>query len=152
MGFMRPVWLFNSTQGATFPRYHPRYTSKTSNHTTNTKLLYWSKQPHDRSAAIRFSISRYVSEASKIWISTLPFYLYVLFLVIITDSYDLTFSPGALYSRKFTIDGEQISLQVQDTPFVSLEVKHLLSARVLSLVCCQHFCNSTSQKHIRAQI
>ncbi|NWW74115.1 RSLBL protein, partial [Climacteris rufus] len=28
---------------------------------------------------------------------------------------------GALYSRKFTIDGEQISLQVQDTPFVSLE-------------------------------
>lgn len=36
--------------------------------------------------------------------------------------------PGALYSRKFTIDGEQISLQVQDTPFVSLEVKQLLCA------------------------
>ncbi|NXF11506.1 RSLBL protein, partial [Smithornis capensis] len=28
---------------------------------------------------------------------------------------------GALYSRKFTLDGEQVSLQVQDTPFVSLE-------------------------------
>ncbi|XP_078496100.1 ras-like protein family member 11A-like isoform X2 [Lissotriton helveticus] len=28
---------------------------------------------------------------------------------------------GALYARKLTIDGEQVSLQVQDTPFVSLE-------------------------------
>ncbi|XP_018085297.1 ras-like protein family member 11A-like isoform X2 [Xenopus laevis] len=28
---------------------------------------------------------------------------------------------GALYSRKVTIDGEQISLQVQDTPYVSME-------------------------------
>lgn len=37
----------------------------------------------------------------------------------------LSFLLGALYSRKFTIDGEQISLQVQDTPFVSLEVKWL---------------------------
>ncbi|NXC95438.1 RSLBL protein, partial [Certhia familiaris] len=36
-------------------------------------------------------------------------------------SNDLPSPPGALYSRKFTIDGEQISLQVQDTPFVSLE-------------------------------
>ncbi|XP_026545540.1 ras-like protein family member 11A-like [Notechis scutatus] len=35
---------------------------------------------------------------------------------------DYEANTGALYSRKFTIDGEQISLQVQDTPFVSLEV------------------------------
>uniref|UniRef100_A0A8V0YGG5 small monomeric GTPase n=1 Tax=Gallus gallus TaxID=9031 RepID=A0A8V0YGG5_CHICK len=34
---------------------------------------------------------------------------------------DYEANAGALYSRKFTIDGEQISLQVQDTPFVSLE-------------------------------
>ncbi|KAL8181191.1 UNVERIFIED_CONTAM: hypothetical protein K2H54_049324, partial [Gekko kuhli] len=34
---------------------------------------------------------------------------------------DYEANTGALYSRKFTIDGEQISLQVQDTPFVSLE-------------------------------
>ncbi|KAF1474201.1 Ras-like protein family member 11A-like, partial [Pygoscelis antarcticus] len=45
----------------------------------------------------------------------------LLFFVTVTDSNDLAFPPGALYSRKFTIDGEQISLQVQDTPFVSLE-------------------------------
>lgn len=45
----------------------------------------------------------------------------------------LLFPPGALYSRKFTIDGEQISLQVQDTPFVSLEVTHLLSALLTTL-------------------
>jgi len=57
--------------------------------------------------------------------------MYSFVFVTVTDSNDLTFPPGALYSRKFTIDGEQISLQVQDTPFVSLEVKHLLSAWVL---------------------
>lgn len=57
--------------------------------------------------------------------------MYYFFVVIVTASNDLAFPPGALYSRKFTIDGEQISLQVQDTPFVSLEVKHLLSASVL---------------------
>ncbi|XP_053129295.1 ras-like protein family member 11A-like isoform X2 [Hemicordylus capensis] len=39
---------------------------------------------------------------------------------------------GALYSRKFTIDGEQISLQVQDTPFVSLEDEN---------ICCQEQIN-----------
>lgn len=32
------------------------------------------------------------------------------------------FSLGALYSRKINIDGEQVSLQVQDTPCVSLQV------------------------------
>uniref|UniRef100_A0A8C6J0C2 small monomeric GTPase n=1 Tax=Melopsittacus undulatus TaxID=13146 RepID=A0A8C6J0C2_MELUD len=37
---------------------------------------------------------------------------------------DYEANTGALYSRKFTIDGEQISLQVQDTPFVSLEPEH----------------------------
>lgn len=30
--------------------------------------------------------------------------------------------PGALYSRKINLDGEQVSLQVQDTPCVSLQV------------------------------
>lgn len=46
----------------------------------------------------------------------------------------LTLTPscilGALYSRKITLDGEQVSLQVQDTPCVALQVKghnHLLS-------------------------
>ncbi|XP_029463546.1 ras-like protein family member 11A-like [Rhinatrema bivittatum] len=34
---------------------------------------------------------------------------------------DYETNAGALYSRKFTVDGEQISLQIQDTPFVSLE-------------------------------
>ncbi|NXO29822.1 RSLBL protein, partial [Cisticola juncidis] len=41
---------------------------------------------------------------------------------------------GALYSRKFTIDGEQISLQVQDTPFVSLEED-------TDSICCQEQIN-----------
>uniref|UniRef100_A0A8D0GZH9 small monomeric GTPase n=1 Tax=Sphenodon punctatus TaxID=8508 RepID=A0A8D0GZH9_SPHPU len=41
---------------------------------------------------------------------------------------------GALYSRKFTIDGEQISLQVQDTPFVSLEDDN-------DSICCQEQIN-----------
>lgn len=49
---------------------------------------------------------------------------------------DLPSPPGALYSRKFTIDGEQISLQVQDTPFVSLEVKQLLCAFQHTSVLC----------------
>lgn len=57
--------------------------------------------------------------------------MYSFFFVTVTDFNDLAFPPGALYSRKFTIDGEQISLQVQDTPFVSLEVKHPLSASLL---------------------
>ncbi|XP_053555186.1 ras-like protein family member 11A-like [Bombina bombina] len=34
---------------------------------------------------------------------------------------DYEANTGALYSRKVTIDGEQISLQVQDTPFVLME-------------------------------
>nr|XP_033802203.1 ras-like protein family member 11A-like [Geotrypetes seraphini] len=34
---------------------------------------------------------------------------------------DYEANTGALYSRKFIVDGEQISLQIQDTPFVSLE-------------------------------
>ncbi|KAG8448118.1 hypothetical protein GDO86_015276 [Hymenochirus boettgeri] len=34
---------------------------------------------------------------------------------------DYEANTGALYSRKVTIDGEQISLQIQDTPFVSME-------------------------------
>lgn len=42
----------------------------------------------------------------------------------------LSFLPGALYSRKFTIDGEQLTLQVQDTPFVSLEVKWLFNVEM----------------------
>uniref|UniRef100_A0AAZ3RZY0 small monomeric GTPase n=1 Tax=Oncorhynchus tshawytscha TaxID=74940 RepID=A0AAZ3RZY0_ONCTS len=33
--------------------------------------------------------------------------------------------PGALYSRKINLDGEQVSLQVQDTPCVSLQVEGL---------------------------
>lgn len=32
------------------------------------------------------------------------------------------FSPGALYSRKVTLDGEEVSLQIQDTPCVALQV------------------------------
>lgn len=31
-------------------------------------------------------------------------------------------SPGALYSRKVTLDGEEVSLQIQDTPCVALQV------------------------------
>ncbi|XP_063793262.1 ras-like protein family member 11A-like [Pseudophryne corroboree] len=34
---------------------------------------------------------------------------------------DYEANTGALYSRKVTIDGEQISLQVQDTPYVLME-------------------------------
>ncbi|TNN37473.1 Ras-like protein family member 11A-like [Liparis tanakae] len=32
-----------------------------------------------------------------------------------------SFSPGALYSRKVTLDGEEVSLQIQDTPCVALQ-------------------------------
>ncbi|XP_050757674.1 ras-like protein family member 11A-like isoform X2 [Gymnogyps californianus] len=39
---------------------------------------------------------------------------------------DYEANTGALYSRKFTIDGEQISLQVQDTPFGSSLTELLL--------------------------
>uniref|UniRef100_A0A6Q2WYX2 small monomeric GTPase n=1 Tax=Esox lucius TaxID=8010 RepID=A0A6Q2WYX2_ESOLU len=35
---------------------------------------------------------------------------------------DYEANTGALYSRKISIDGEQVSLQVQDTPCVSLQV------------------------------
>lgn len=34
----------------------------------------------------------------------------------------LSSSPGALYSRKVTLDGEEVSLQIQDTPCVALQV------------------------------
>ncbi|XP_050820663.1 ras-like protein family member 11A-like isoform X1 [Gopherus flavomarginatus] len=60
---------------------------------------------------------------------------------------DYEANTGALYSRKFTIDGEQISLQVQDTPFVSLEVKCPLNAFILQntddndSICCQEQIN-----------
>uniref|UniRef100_A0A8C7E064 small monomeric GTPase n=1 Tax=Naja naja TaxID=35670 RepID=A0A8C7E064_NAJNA len=47
---------------------------------------------------------------------------------------DYEANTGALYSRKFTIDGEQISLQVQDTPFVSLEDEN-------DTICCQEQIN-----------
>ncbi|XP_061455021.1 ras-like protein family member 11A-like [Rhineura floridana] len=47
---------------------------------------------------------------------------------------DYEANTGALYSRKFTIDGEQISLQVQDTPFVSLEDEN-------DAICCQEQIN-----------
>ncbi|XP_050820664.1 ras-like protein family member 11A-like isoform X2 [Gopherus flavomarginatus] len=47
---------------------------------------------------------------------------------------DYEANTGALYSRKFTIDGEQISLQVQDTPFVSLEDDN-------DSICCQEQIN-----------
>uniref|UniRef100_A0A8D2Q2R6 small monomeric GTPase n=1 Tax=Varanus komodoensis TaxID=61221 RepID=A0A8D2Q2R6_VARKO len=43
---------------------------------------------------------------------------------------DYEANTGALYSRKLTIDGEQISLQVQDTPFDENEV-----------ICCQEQIN-----------
>lgn len=36
----------------------------------------------------------------------------------------LSFSPGALYSRKVTLDGEEVSLQIQDTPCVALQVTY----------------------------
>lgn len=58
-------------------------------------------------------------------------WIYFFFSVTCTVSNYLTYLSGALYSRKFTIDGEQISLQVQDTPFVSLEVKCLLNGFML---------------------
>uniref|UniRef100_A0AAZ3QES6 Uncharacterized protein n=1 Tax=Oncorhynchus tshawytscha TaxID=74940 RepID=A0AAZ3QES6_ONCTS len=35
---------------------------------------------------------------------------------------DYEANTGALYSRKINLDGEQVSLQVQDTPCVSLQV------------------------------
>ncbi|KAJ7310554.1 hypothetical protein JRQ81_007492 [Phrynocephalus forsythii] len=47
---------------------------------------------------------------------------------------DYEANTGALYSRKFTIDGEQISLQVQDMPFVSLEDDN-------ESICCQEQIN-----------
>uniref|UniRef100_A0A3P8T807 small monomeric GTPase n=1 Tax=Amphiprion percula TaxID=161767 RepID=A0A3P8T807_AMPPE len=36
-------------------------------------------------------------------------------------SVDLCVSAGALYSRKVTLDGEEVSLQIQDTPCVALQ-------------------------------
>lgn len=36
----------------------------------------------------------------------------------------LSLSAGALYSRKVTLDGEEVSLQIQDTPCVALQVAH----------------------------
>ncbi|XP_003229636.2 ras-like protein family member 11A-like [Anolis carolinensis] len=47
---------------------------------------------------------------------------------------DYEANTGALYSRQFTIDGEQVSLQVQDTPFVSLEDEG-------ETICCQEQIN-----------
>ncbi|XP_032993767.1 ras-like protein family member 11A-like isoform X1 [Lacerta agilis] len=47
---------------------------------------------------------------------------------------DYEANTGALYSRKFTIDGEQLTLQVQDTPFVSLEDEN-------DTICCQEQIN-----------
>ncbi|KAM8953537.1 ras-like protein family member 11A-like isoform 1-T1 [Pelodytes ibericus] len=47
---------------------------------------------------------------------------------------DYEANTGALYSRKVTIDGEQISLQVQDTPFVSMEDES-------DNICCQEQIN-----------
>ncbi|MEE6523671.1 hypothetical protein FKM82_022676 [Ascaphus truei] len=45
---------------------------------------------------------------------------------------DYETNTGALYSRKVAIDGEQISLQVQDTPFVSMEVRSIF---VIYIIC-----------------
>ncbi|XP_073497141.1 ras-like protein family member 11A-like isoform X2 [Phyllobates terribilis] len=47
---------------------------------------------------------------------------------------DYEANTGALYSRKVTIDGEQISLQVQDTPYVSMEED-------ADSICCQEQIN-----------
>ncbi|XP_069842637.1 ras-like protein family member 11A-like [Dendropsophus ebraccatus] len=47
---------------------------------------------------------------------------------------DYEANTGALYSRKVTIDGEQISLQVQDTPYVSIEED-------ADSICCQEQIN-----------
>ncbi|XP_043913116.1 ras-like protein family member 11A-like [Protopterus annectens] len=47
---------------------------------------------------------------------------------------DYESNTGALYSRKFNLDGEQISLQVQDTPFVSLQDDN-------DSICCQEQIN-----------
>ncbi|XP_044124258.1 ras-like protein family member 11A-like [Bufo gargarizans] len=47
---------------------------------------------------------------------------------------DYEANTGALYSRKVTIDGEQISLQVQDTPYVSMEEDS-------DSICCQEQIN-----------
>ncbi|KAM4020216.1 ras-like protein family member 11A-like [Anomaloglossus baeobatrachus] len=47
---------------------------------------------------------------------------------------DYEANTGALYSRKVTIDGEQISLQVQDTPYVSMEEE-------ADSICCQEQIN-----------
>lgn len=148
MGFMCPLRLFDAVQSTTFPRYHPRYTLKTFGHianTTNTNPLYLSKQPHNHSGATHFSVSSYISWASKIWISTVPFSLYILFLLCYSHwllwSYFSTrcfvfkkvhhrwgtdLSTGAGYSLCFI--GGKTSAQCIGT------LQHSYC-----LVCCQHF-------------
>lgn len=41
---------------------------------------------------------------------------------------NLSVSTGALYSRKVTLDGEEVSLQIQDTPCVALQVNRETAA------------------------
>lgn len=38
------------------------------------------------------------------------------------DPFMCLHSLGALYSRKVTLEGEEVSLQIQDTPCVALQV------------------------------
>lgn len=125
-------WIFDSVLSSGFPICLPGDTVEAFNYITNRKPPDLNKQPHTLPSSTHLSIHSYESKASISGFQYLHFPLmYYFFVVIVPDSNDLAFPPGALYSRKFTIDGEQISLQVQDTPFVSLEVKHLLSASVL---------------------
>lgn len=43
-------------------------------------------------------------------------------IILVSGLFSFSTFLGALYSRKINLDGEQVSLQVQDTPCVSLQV------------------------------
>lgn len=109
---------------------------RTCPHTANTAPLL-GKQPHKHSRPATFlqAAPHPKPQSSGFQQSHFTFPLSFCFPGTVPD-WHLPSPPGALYSRKFTIDGEQISLQVQDTPFVSLEVKQLLCAVQHTSVLC----------------
>lgn len=56
----------------------------------------------------------------------------------------LSFSTGALYSRKVTLEGEEVSLQIQDTPCVALQVTNGGTEKAHR--CCVSQLNSWTEK------
>lgn len=126
-----------------FPSPQAGCTFRTCPHTANTAPLYWANSPSNSPGPFTFlqAAPHPKPQNSGFLQSCFPsLWTFGSLLQPLTN--DVPSPPGALYSRKFTIDGEQISLQVQDTPFVSLEVKQLLCA--FQHASCLMFVASTS--------